>query len=90
MGLDSLLAVELRNRLNETFAARYPATLLFDRPTIDALAAYISATVFPDTVVEREVEAMQPDAGDLADIIGVLSDDEIDKLLAQRMTGRRI
>lgn len=90
MGLDSLLAVELRNRLNETFAARFPATLLFDRPTIDALAAYISATVFPDTVVEREVEAMQPDAGDLADIIGDLSDDEIDKLLAQRMTGRRI
>jgi acyl transferase domain-containing protein/acyl-CoA synthetase (AMP-forming)/AMP-acid ligase II/acyl carrier protein len=45
MGLDSLLAVELRNRLARTFARKLPATLAFDHANIQALADYLAAKV---------------------------------------------
>jgi acyl carrier protein/NAD(P)-dependent dehydrogenase (short-subunit alcohol dehydrogenase family) len=43
LGMDSLLSVEFRNRLQQTFAITLPATLAFDYPTIETLAEHIDA-----------------------------------------------
>ncbi|WP_170839619.1 type I polyketide synthase [Micromonospora halophytica] len=48
LGITSLGAVDLRNRLNEATGLRLPATVLFEHPTTGALARHVGAELWPE------------------------------------------
>jgi acyl carrier protein len=49
LGLDSLMAVELRNALARSLETKLPATLLFDYPSIEALVDFVGAKLLLST-----------------------------------------
>lgn len=48
LGVDSLGAVELRNRLQRNLGLTLPSSVMFDRPNVAALAEFLLAKIEPD------------------------------------------
>ena len=95
LGLDSLMAVELRNRLGTALALTrsLPATLVFDYPTLEALTQYFDEEVVPASRA-APAEGASPQAAAPAAVasgaaaptaIDELSDEEIERLYARKM-----
>jgi microcystin synthetase protein McyG len=88
LGLDSLMAVELRNALEAVVVKPLPATLLFNYPTIAQLAEHLTAILAPDEAPEAVAHRIPAAALPLAasdSHLDELSEDELALLLAGKL-----
>ena len=95
LGLDSLMAVQLRNLLESGLGLgrSLPATLMFDYPTIASISAFLlnrTSCEDPSAVVSPTVEERPPESASShrAQEIEALSDDEAEALLLKRLERR--
>ncbi len=84
-GLDSLLAVELRNVLSNGLGLprRLPATLLFDYPSVAAITGYLASELLP--VEEQPVVALARENGAGLAEIAALTDEEAEAMLLEEL-----
>jgi acyl carrier protein len=90
VGMDSLMAVELRGALGAGLALdrQLPATLMFDHPTIEAIARFLEREVLgapgAAEAAPRTVTTTVADRERVENIAG-MSDDDVEALLLKRL-----
>jgi acyl carrier protein len=87
MGLDSLMALELRNRLEGLAAVRLPATLAWNYPTIAALAPFVASKAGIDFTDAAPVAVAGPLDDSAADLERMLAEiEQLSDADARRLT----
>lgn len=95
LGLDSLMALELRNRLETSLDLRLSTTIIFNYPTVKSLTQYLMEQIVTTdhevahqnstTLVTATFEADSSQETVIESSIDDLSDDELDLLLDDEM-----
>ena len=80
LGMDSLMAVEFRNQLSSALGRPLSATLVFDHPTVGALADFLGGTVAREDAVGNDA---------LLEELDSLSDEEAETLLRAELERSR-
>jgi hypothetical protein len=91
LGMDSLMSIELKGRLEASVGQSLPSTLVFNYPTVNALAAYLATNVLraetgvaAKTAPRVEPRSM-PQEPTSAPLDGELSEDQLVALLAKKL-----
>jgi len=84
--MDSLLSLELRNRLQGSLARSLPTTLTFNYPTIETLLEFLAGILelAPDTAGVAEPAPAPPRPPSSLDQIAQMADDDVQHLLRRR------
>jgi acyl carrier protein len=81
MGIDSLMAIELKGRLERAVAATLPPSLAFNYPTVKALVEFLDATVAARVQSPDESK----NVSELLTRLPNMSGEEVDSLLARML-----
>jgi acyl carrier protein len=84
IGLDSLMALELRNELAQSLELTLSAGLLFNYPTVAELAEHLHSLIFTPTAEPAPIRVLDTD--DL-EAVKSLTDEEAELLLVQELEG---
>ena len=95
LGLDSLLAIEIKRELERELEISLRATVLFAHPTLDGLVPHLAARAgltldADDEALPEETARTAADSPELAGLVAEvarLSDDEITRMLERLTTG---
>ncbi|WP_426752691.1 type I polyketide synthase [Myxococcus sp. Y35] len=85
LGVDSLLAIEIRNRLASSLGRSLRSTLIFDFPTVNGLVAHLAEELGVGTEVPTKQEASREAQGALTAEIQGLSEQELASLIDQEL-----
>jgi polyketide synthase 12/myxalamid-type polyketide synthase MxaB len=61
MGMDSLMVLELRRRLQAALGRSVPAPLVFNYPSVESLGRHLAAVLIAPPLAEKQVKARQKD-----------------------------
>jgi acyl transferase domain-containing protein/acyl-CoA synthetase (AMP-forming)/AMP-acid ligase II len=85
VGLDSVMGLELRNRLALALNLTIPPTILWTYPTMEAMSRYLLDRLLPADQAPAAKDAAGAQAGDAAGALAQMSDAEKERLLAARI-----
>jgi NADPH:quinone reductase-like Zn-dependent oxidoreductase/NAD(P)-dependent dehydrogenase (short-subunit alcohol dehydrogenase family)/acyl carrier protein len=86
LGLDSLMTVELRNRLSRGCGTKLPASFVYDYPSVREMSAELLRTLELDGATEAQPAVLDEELVQAADLAR-LSDDDMVDALARELTG---
>ena len=93
MGMDSLMSVELKGRIEMAVGVNLPSTLTFNYPNIRTLAEVLTTGILSPVAEPADREAaprVKDDDDDTATPVGVeLTEDDLVALLAARLAKRQ-
>jgi len=94
LGFDSLMSVQLRNALSNKMDINLPTTLLFDYPSVDAMATYIIGQIIPEDTSDFSAEHQEtqteifPENDDIelsTSDLANMSDEDVEELLKEEL-----
>ena len=95
LGMDSLMTVELRNAIGRTFERTFPATLVFDYPTLDAITNHLMETLPGLRMEQAPLDAAAtigsvktPVSFETVRQLDALSEEEAEALLLQELSAK--
>jgi malonyl CoA-acyl carrier protein transacylase len=85
VGLDSLMAIELRSRLQSLVGKPLSATLVFDYPSVEKMVEYLATEVLSLTFDTVDTSSVDKQDTIMSDNLETLSDSELEALLMKEM-----
>lgn len=87
LGLDSLMSIELRNRLEDALGVSLSASLIWNYPTVNALAPFLAEKMgIPLDGQGQEPSAKEAEAKPSSNELEGLDKDELEALLAEELS----
>ena len=86
MGMDSLMALELKTKLQNRVGISISATLAFDYPTVDAIVGYLESQLFTGASHSEPIEVAAPASPSLSEEqLNALNESELEAALLAKL-----